>query len=220
RVPKGSLGPIGDRYGVGPEYPSKLWKNAKAQMDATQEVDLSNSTRTGRPSLLTPTKVATLKSVNKKNRSFTLRQVSDQLKEIGLEYGTETVRWWFNKEGAAKVARRIKPSLSPAQKLRRIDFICDQVDETTGDFLDQFNVVHVDESWFFFLRTKEKIRMFPGEHIPGAPRVQRKSHLPKIMIIVANARPDPTHNFDGKIGIWRICVMKTAERSSKKRKRG
>ena len=40
------------------------------------------------------------------------------------------------------------------------------------------------------------------------------------MTIVANARPDPTHNFDGKIGIWRICVMKTAQRSSKRRKEG
>ncbi|CAM9347038.1 unnamed protein product [Sphacelaria rigidula] len=40
------------------------------------------------------------------------------------------------------------------------------------------------------------------------------------MVIVATARPDPTHDFDGKIGIWRICVIKTAERSSKRRKRG
>ncbi|CAM9790622.1 unnamed protein product [Sphacelaria rigidula] len=40
------------------------------------------------------------------------------------------------------------------------------------------------------------------------------------MVIVANARPDASHNFDGKIGIWRICVLKTAERSSKGRKRG
>ncbi|CAM9362117.1 unnamed protein product, partial [Laminaria digitata] len=124
------------------------------------------------------------------------------------------------KEGAAKVARRIKPSLSPAQKKRRIDFICDQVDETTGEFLDQGNVVHLDESWFILLRNKENIRILHGEVIPGSPRVQQKSHLPKIMIIVANARPDPAHNFDGKIGIWRICVLKTAERSSKRRKRG
>ena len=109
----------------------------------------------------------------------------DQLKEIGLDNGTETVRRWFNKEAAAKVARRIKPSLSHAQKLRRIDFVCDQVDETTGDYLDQFNVVHLDESWFFLLRAKEKIRMFPGEEILGAPRVQHESHLPKIMVIVA-----------------------------------
>ena len=40
------------------------------------------------------------------------------------------------------------------------------------------------------------------------------------MVIVANARPDPRNNFDGKIGIMRICVMKTAERSSKSRERG
>ena len=123
-------------------------------------------------------------------------------------------------EGAHKVARRIKPSLSDAQKRRRIDLICDQVDETTGNYLDMGNVIHLDESWFFLLRTKEKIRIFPGEQIPGSPRVQHKSHLPKIMVIVANARPDPSHDFDGKIGIWRICIMKTAERSSKRRKRG
>ncbi|CAN0111437.1 unnamed protein product [Pylaiella littoralis] len=70
------------------------------------------------------------------------------------------------------------------------------------------------------MREKEKVQVFPGEEVPGPPRVQHKSHLPKIMVIVANARPDPAHNFDGKIGIWRICVIKTAQRSSKRRKRG
>ena len=60
-------------------------------------------------------------------------------------------------EGAHKVARRIKPSLSDAQKRRRIDLICDQVDETTGNYLDMGNVIHLDESWFFLLRTKEEI---------------------------------------------------------------
>ena len=73
RVLGGSLGPIYERYGVGPECPTKLWKIVKAQMDATQEVDPSSSKRTGRPSVLTPTKVAALKSTNEKNRSFTLR---------------------------------------------------------------------------------------------------------------------------------------------------
>ncbi|CAM9781632.1 unnamed protein product, partial [Sphacelaria rigidula] len=119
-----------------------------------------------------------------------------------------------------KVARRIKLSLPPVQKKHRIDFICDQVDETTGEYPDQGNVIHLDENWFFPLRNKEKVRIFPGEEIPGSPRVQHKSHLPKTMVIVANARPDPTHDFDSKIGLWRICVMKTAERSSKRRKRG
>ena len=114
------------------------------------------------------------------------------------------------KERAAKVARRIKPSLSTIQKKRRMDFICDHVDETTAEYLDQSNAVHLDESWSFLLRNEEKIRIFPREETPGSPRVHHKNHLPKIMIIVANDRPDPRHDFDGKIGIWRICVLKTA----------
>ncbi|CAN0371463.1 unnamed protein product [Pylaiella littoralis] len=81
-------------------------------------------------------------------------------------------------------------------------------------------MVHVDESWFYLMREKENVRVFPGEEVLGAPRVQHKSHLPKIMVIVANARPDPAHNFDGKIGIRRICVIKTAQRASERRKRG
>ncbi|CAN0400133.1 unnamed protein product, partial [Pylaiella littoralis] len=220
RIPKGALGPIGERYGVSPQYPSRLLKSAKDQINANQEVNLSSKGRKGRPSLLTPSKVAALKKVNSQNRSFTLRQVSNQLTDLGLEFGKDTVRRWFKELGAAKKARRIKPSLSDAQKRRRIDYICDQVDETTGEYLDQYNAVHLDESWFYLMKEKAKVRVFLDEEISGAPRVQHKSHLPKIMIIVANARPDPAHDFDGKIGIWRICVIETAQRSSKRRKRG
>ena len=47
--------------------------------------------------------------------------------------------------------------------------------------------------------------MFGGEDIPGSPRVQHKSHVPKIMVIVANARPDPAHNFDGN---WHLAHLR------------
>ena len=114
RVPNGSMAPICQKYGVGPRYPTKLWQNVKSQIDANQSVDLSSKERTGRPSLLTLSKVGALKKVNQQNRSFTLRQVSDQLNDLGLEYGKETVHRWFEELGAAKVARRIKPSLSDA----------------------------------------------------------------------------------------------------------
>ena len=57
-----------------------------------------------------------LRAVNKQNRSSTLRQASDKLKETGLEYGSENVSRWFKKEGVEKVARRMRPSLSEAQQ--------------------------------------------------------------------------------------------------------
>lgn len=58
RIPKGALDPICQRYGVSSRYPRKLWQSVKDQIDAGQEVDLSIKERKGRPSLLTPTKVA------------------------------------------------------------------------------------------------------------------------------------------------------------------
>ena len=143
---KGTVGPLAERYGVGPEYPTTLWKNSKAQMEDTQELDLSNKPRSGRPSTNTPTKAGALQAINSENQAFTNGQVSDRLEELGLEFSGETVRRWFEKEGARKVVRRIKPSLSEGQKKRRIDFICDQVDKVTGNFLDQFYVIHLDES--------------------------------------------------------------------------
>ena len=85
--------------------------------------------------MLTPTKAAALRAINSENRAFTNGQVSDRLKELGLEFSGETVRRWFEKEGARKVMRRIKPSPSEGQKKRRIDFICDQVDEVICNFL-------------------------------------------------------------------------------------
>ena len=63
RVPNGSLCRICERYGFGPEYPSQLWKKS-SQIDATQVVSISTQNRSGWSSLLTPTKVAALRTVN------------------------------------------------------------------------------------------------------------------------------------------------------------
>ena len=59
--------------------------------------------------MLTPTKAAALRVINSENRAFTNGQVSDRQKELGLEFSGETVRRWFDKEGARKVVCRIKP---------------------------------------------------------------------------------------------------------------
>ena len=110
-------------------------------------------------------------------------RVSDQLHEIGFTYGTTA------DNGRQKVARHIKPSHSAAQSQGRVDFICDQVDETTGYFLDEGNVIHVDESGFSIMKSESsRLRTSPGR--PGY--WVQNSHVPKILLIVPNVRPDPT----------------------------
>ena len=40
------------------------------------------------------------------------------------------------------------------------------------------------------------------------------------MFLTAVAKPRPEHQFDGLIGIWRICETTSAKRSSKLRPKG
>ena len=52
RVSKGILGPLAERYGVGPGYPKKHWSECKAQINETGELDLSNKRHSNPPSIL------------------------------------------------------------------------------------------------------------------------------------------------------------------------
>ena len=75
-------------------------------------------------------------------------------------------------------------------------------------------------TWFYVMSDGEHPRYFPGEIVDKAPTIQHKSHIPKVMAIVANARLDPSHGFDGKIGIWRVCGEKVTEKGSRHHQKG
>ncbi len=65
------------------------------------------------------------------------------------------------------------------------------------------------------MRDGKKVRIFPRDLVARAPKAQHKSHIPKVMFIVADSGPDPDHDFDGKLGIWRVSKPKTAQKRSK-----
>ncbi|CAM9998629.1 unnamed protein product [Choristocarpus tenellus] len=85
------------------------------------------------------------------------------------------------------------------------------------------NMILVDETWFYVMVDGERVGVFPHEddsYFPGSPTVQHKSHIPKSMIISANARLDSANRFDGKLGVWCVCAPKTADRTSNNHKKG
>ncbi|CAN0046543.1 unnamed protein product, partial [Choristocarpus tenellus] len=85
------------------------------------------------------------------------------------------------------------------------------------------NTIHVDETWFYVMADRERVRVFPHEDdsdLPGSSTVQHKSHIPKTMIIAGNACPDSAHSFDGKVGVWRVYAPKTEDRTSNNHKKG
>ena len=124
---------------------------------------------------------------------------------------------------------RIKPALSQQQKQDRLRYVVGQVRRAHGDhhqvhlFKDMFDTVMVDESWFFMKRVNNKVLLIDGTVIPNAPTCQHKSHIEKVMFLVAVARPrtfpDGT-SFTGKIGLWPCTIREQAKRDSKNRPKG
>ena len=71
--------------------------------------------------------------------------------------------------------------------------------------MDQLDTVMVDKSWFFLQTVDNSILVWDGIKVPESPTCQHKSHIVKVVFLVALARPqhrpDGTR-FDGKVGLW------------------
>jgi hypothetical protein len=87
-------------------------------------------------------------------------------------------------------------------------------------FKSGFNVVHIDEKWFFRIRKKENIYLSHREEA-SKRETKNKGHIQKIMFISAMARPryDAEGNciFDGKIGVWAYVEWVQAQKKSANR---
>lgn len=70
------------------------------------------------------------------------------------------------------------------------------------------NYIHIYEKCFFLTRNKSTYYVFPDEKLPYH-HTQSKCYIPKIMFMVAVARPQYNRKkrelFDGKIRIWPFC---------------
>ena len=118
------------------------------------------------------------------------------------------------------VATWIKPKLTLDHRMKRLRFTLSQKVPRSLKFKDRLNVIVLDESWFYLHHTSGFVRVFPGDEMPNPVSVRHKSHIPKIRFLTALARSQPNRNFDGRVGIWRICEEKVCDRTTLYHHRG
>ncbi|CAM9578737.1 unnamed protein product [Discosporangium mesarthrocarpum] len=94
----------------------------------------------------------------------------------------------------------------------------------SGVFMDNlYDLVHVNEKWFYILKDGKDVYLHPTEPLPKPPRAQNKNFITKVMFLAGVACPRKKSNrvwFDGKIGIWPIVDTKVTQRTSKHRLKG
>ena len=95
-----------------------------------------------------------------------------------------------------KARSSIKPTLTVANKMLRIDHCLSKIDPATANdeattmkyhFMDK--EVHIDEKWFYLCRDGASYILVTDEEEPPERYVKHKSHIEKVMFLCAQARP-------------------------------
>ncbi|XP_042018924.1 uncharacterized protein LOC121766733 [Salvia splendens] len=86
-----------------------------------------------------------------------------------------------------------------------------------------YNIVHIDEKWFYMTKTSDRYYLLPDEDVPYMP-CKSKRFITKVMFMTAVSRPlcgpDGDIIFGGKIGLFPFTEQIPAQRSSKNRPKG
>ena len=121
----------------------------------------------------------------------------------------------------------IKPSLSDGNMRARLEFCVSMLDSSTipnnPKFIDMYNIVHIDEKWFYMTKKSSTYYLLPVEEEPHRT-CQSKNYITKVMFLAAMARPrydgEGNEIFSGKIGLFPFVTMQPAQRRSRNRAAG
>ena len=90
-------------------------------------------------------------------------------------------------------------------------------------FIGMYNIVHIDEKWFYMTKKSKKYYLLPSEDDP-LRSCQSKNFIPKVMFLTAIARPrfddEGNETFSGKIGVFPLVNVEPAVRRSQYREAG
>ena len=149
------------------------------------------------------------------NGRLRYRQLAKKMTAAGCPICANTARKWTKRLGSKMTRRKIKPLLKSKHKFDRLHWVMSneivEGADGTKSFTNFHDTAHGDESWIWLMADGTLCRVYPNRDgtftMPEPPRVRHKSHIPKVMFLVVNARPRPEYNFDGKIGIWEFSEI-------------
>ncbi|CAN0046233.1 unnamed protein product, partial [Discosporangium mesarthrocarpum] len=86
----------------------------------------------------------------------------------------------------------VKPVLSDKRKRDRVGVALSHMQRKGGARVvvdDMYDLVYVDEKWFYVMEDGRGIYLHPEEDAPKPPRAQNKRFITKVMFLAAVARP-------------------------------
>lgn len=210
---RGSKTAVLAAWGVSKTSAYRLYQSYTKQLTAGNGVKLSRVKRSGRLVVMAAEKWDGAKAALAPEERYTWRAWSS-----ACAIPVTSLFRLAKAKGTKAHSRVIKPTLSDRHKADRLAFAVSQIEDAAARhpvYGDHFDVVHIDEKWFYLMRDHQHILLAPDETAPAPPTVKHKSHIPKVMWIACAARPQPQRNFDGLTGIYPCTDWEQAQRRSK-----
>ncbi|XP_021991321.1 uncharacterized protein LOC110888087 [Helianthus annuus] len=165
---------------------SRIWHDAKLQLQHGSVVDVSSK----RANVIRRKRIQidfTHVSQIPLRRRTNIRSLA---KAINVSKSTMHRRI---KEGALRPhTNAIKPDLTDQNKKARLEFCLSMVTRSFSSasptFYDMFNVIHIDEKWFYMSKPSKRYYLVPNEDEP-LRTCKSKKFITKVMFLAAVARP-------------------------------
>ena len=188
---------------------STMYRIVKEGKKSTEKIDFSTRARCGRPPKLNNATDAALRA------SLIEHSFDASFQELGAAIGVHrtTVSRHAKQNGWRVVKSQLSPRLSEFQMSARLQWAKTHVKSHWTAWID------LDEKYFQTVSANRPLKI-PPSTTPPKVDVQHKSHVPKVLMIAAIAKPSRLYNFDGKVGLWRVVEEVVAKRKSKNHEKG
>lgn len=215
-LPHGAFTKVGVEFNVDRKTISRIWQRGCKSLDDGALLPEVSKRHRGRQKKHVD--VAARVEAVPISRRGTIRSLSAA---IGIP--RSTLGELVQKGEIRRHSNSIKPLLTDLNKVARLRFCLEMLKPESAIFQDMFDVVHIDEKWFYLTRTNQRYYLTPEESNPYRT-CKSKRFIEKVMFLAAVARPrwDPHRKtyFDGKLGIWPFVIKEPAKRSSRNRPKG
>jgi hypothetical protein len=200
----------------------RIWRKAQDQLEQGQPVDVSNKKKGNSGRKRKDLELSRMKTIPL-NKRRTIRSLA---KALGVNRSTLHRRFKWGK--VKRITDTLKPSMTLANKIQRLQFCVSMLDENFDEklpskFKEMDDIVHMDEKWFDMTRVRNTYYLHPEEPKP-LRSVKNKNSIGKVMFLTAVAKPryneDGVVTFDGKIGTWAFVKNTPALKRSKLRPKG
>lgn len=208
---------VAQKFGVPPRVVQRIWRQGQ---DAGGLCGVVNKLTKNCGRKRIEIDMEAIKSVPLRERTT----FQDLANALGVKKSTLHNRY---KEGYfRRHTNDLKFALTDDNKKARVEYCLSMLlnDYPNGPiFNSMYNIVYIDEKWFYRTRRNQKYYLANDEERPQR-EVKSKNFIEKVMVLTVVTRPRFDENgtciFDGKIGVFPFVYVEPAKRSSANRPRG